>query len=53
LGLSIVEAIADAHGARLRAVPRAEGGLRVEVSFPAFVVGYLTNGSRATASSNL
>ncbi len=35
LGLSIVEAIATAHGARLRAQPRAEGGLSVEVAFPA------------------
>jgi signal transduction histidine kinase len=34
LGLSIVAAIADAHGARLTALPRSEGGLRVEVSFP-------------------
>ncbi len=34
LGLSIVEAIADAHGARLSAVPRSEGGLAVEVRFP-------------------
>jgi signal transduction histidine kinase len=33
LGLSIVAAIAAAHGARLRASPRAEGGLDVEVSF--------------------
>jgi signal transduction histidine kinase len=35
LGLSIVDAIANAHGARLSAVPRPEGGLRVEVAFPA------------------
>jgi signal transduction histidine kinase len=35
LGLSIVRAIADAHGARLTLAPRAEGGLRVEVGFPA------------------
>ena len=34
LGLSIVAAIADAHDARLAAVPRDGGGLRVEVSFP-------------------
>jgi signal transduction histidine kinase len=34
LGLSIVEAIARAHDAELTAVPRAEGGLAVAVSFP-------------------
>jgi signal transduction histidine kinase len=34
LGLSIVAAIARAHGAMLRTVPRPEGGLDVEVSFP-------------------
>lgn len=34
LGLSIVEAIADAHQARITASPRPEGGLRVEVRFP-------------------
>jgi signal transduction histidine kinase len=36
LGLSIVQAIVDAHGARLTTAPRAEGGLKVAVSFPAF-----------------
>jgi signal transduction histidine kinase len=34
LGLSIVQAIADAHGARLTTVARPEGGLDVAVSFP-------------------
>jgi signal transduction histidine kinase len=34
LGLSIVSAIADAHGASLSARARAEGGLTVEVGFP-------------------
>jgi signal transduction histidine kinase len=34
LGLSIVNAIAVAHGADLRARARAEGGLTVEVGFP-------------------
>jgi signal transduction histidine kinase len=34
LGLSIVQAIADAHGADLDARARPEGGLTVEVSFP-------------------
>jgi signal transduction histidine kinase len=35
LGLSIVQAIADAHGARLATFARQEGGLKVTVVFPA------------------
>jgi signal transduction histidine kinase len=35
LGLSIVSAIATAHRAALQARPRADGGLEVEVAFPA------------------
>jgi signal transduction histidine kinase len=35
LGLSIVDAIAAAHGAELQAVARPEGGLAVEVRYPA------------------
>jgi signal transduction histidine kinase len=35
LGLSIVQAIADAHGARLELRPRPGGGLVVSVRFPA------------------
>jgi signal transduction histidine kinase len=34
LGLSIVQAIADTHGATLTVTPRPGGGLRVEVAFP-------------------
>jgi signal transduction histidine kinase len=34
LGLSIVRAVADAHGAQLALRPRAGGGLEVEVAFP-------------------
>jgi signal transduction histidine kinase len=34
LGLSIVQAIARAHGAELSAHPRPDGGLAIEVSFP-------------------
>jgi signal transduction histidine kinase len=34
LGLSIVAAIADAHGATIAAHARPEGGLRIQVSFP-------------------
>jgi signal transduction histidine kinase len=35
LGLSIVRAIAAAHGATVEACPRSSGGLRIEVAFPA------------------
>jgi signal transduction histidine kinase len=35
LGLSIVKAIADAHGATLTAHPQPDGGLRIEICFPA------------------
>jgi signal transduction histidine kinase len=35
LGLSIVQAVADAHGARLATVARPKGGLQVTVAFPA------------------
>ncbi|WP_027345777.1 sensor histidine kinase [Hamadaea tsunoensis] len=35
LGLSIVRAIADAHGARLTAYARPGGGLEVQIAFPA------------------
>ena len=34
LGLSIVRAVADAHGAQLQLEPRAGGGLEVTVTFP-------------------
>jgi signal transduction histidine kinase len=34
LGLSIVRAVADAHGAELSLKPRAAGGLDAEVTFP-------------------
>jgi signal transduction histidine kinase len=35
LGLSIVQAIATIHHAKLSLTPRTDGGLRIEVSFPA------------------
>jgi signal transduction histidine kinase len=38
LGLSIVKAIADAHGAVVTAIPGSQGGLRLRVSFPAVPV---------------
>lgn len=34
LGLSIVQAIATSHGARIKAQARPEGGMAIEVSFP-------------------
>jgi signal transduction histidine kinase len=34
VGLSIVSAVAAAHGAQLSTVPRPDGGLRIVVSFP-------------------
>ncbi len=34
LGLSIVAAIGDAHGAKIKTEPRAGGGLEIEVAFP-------------------
>jgi signal transduction histidine kinase len=34
LGLAIVQAIADAHGAMVNAAARTGGGLRIEISFP-------------------
>ena len=37
LGLAIVQAIADAHGAEVTAQARPEGGLAIEVSFPAAI----------------
>ena len=39
LGLSIVSAIATAHGATLAVQPQATGGLRVEVKFPVASAG--------------
>ncbi len=35
LGLAIVQAIADAHGATVSARARAGGGLGIDVAFPA------------------
>ena len=34
LGLSIVRSVAEVHGGRVALVPRAEGGLRVDVVLP-------------------
>jgi signal transduction histidine kinase len=34
LGLAIVQAIVEAHSAKIAARPRPEGGLDIEVSFP-------------------
>ena len=35
LGLSIVRSITTAHGGTVRAWPRTEGGLTIEISLPA------------------
>ena len=37
LGLSVVQAIATAHGASVTLEPRSDGGLQVEVAFPASI----------------
>jgi signal transduction histidine kinase len=42
LGLSIIAAIANAHGADLSARPRTGGGLKVEVGFPALAAAPAT-----------
>ena len=34
LGLAVVKAVADVHGARVSAYARPGGGLRIEVAFP-------------------
>lgn len=51
LGLSIVQAIAIAHGARLTAQPRSDGGLHVEVWFPPEPPGQLAASSRNRSAS--
>ena len=38
LGLSIVQAIAHSHSAAITATPRPEGGLRIQVAFPALPI---------------
>jgi signal transduction histidine kinase len=43
LGLAIVRAVADAHGAAIAATPRSDGGLEVTVTFPS---PRITHGSR-------
>jgi signal transduction histidine kinase len=55
LGLSIVQAIATAHGATIGVDPEPDGGLRVEVAFPATeapvaVVDAVPSTARAPAS---
>jgi signal transduction histidine kinase len=46
LGLSIVRAIARAHGATLAARPRPQGGLTIEVAFPMIAADGLEPGHR-------
>jgi signal transduction histidine kinase len=47
LGLSIVHAIAEAHGGRLELRARAEGGLRVEIRLPRARTASLADGAPA------
>jgi signal transduction histidine kinase len=47
LGLSIVQAIATAHGATLRVAARPEGGLTAELSFPAVHPAWYAHAGRA------
>jgi signal transduction histidine kinase len=49
LGLSIVRAVADAHGAQLSLRPRAGGGLVAEVEFPSDPLARARRRSRAVA----
>jgi signal transduction histidine kinase len=51
LGLSIVRAIANAHGAALTAHARPEGGLHIEVTFPALDCPPLRSASRGLKAS--
>ncbi len=51
LGLSIVRAVADAHGGTVRAVPREGGGLEVTVTLPAAATTPLITGSAAVSGS--
>jgi signal transduction histidine kinase len=51
LGLSIVRAVADAHGARLSLRPRAGGGLIAEVEFPSDLSVRTRERGRAVAAA--
>jgi signal transduction histidine kinase len=52
LGLSIVAAIADAHGGQLEIRPGIDGGLDINLAFPAVVTaagnGYASQGPRSS-----
>jgi signal transduction histidine kinase len=52
LGLAIVCAIAKAHGAAVTARPRPEGGLDIEVSFPAVPTGTTSSGRLDQAAAD-
>ncbi len=47
LGLSIVAAIADAHGGALQLAARDGGGLRVSIRLPVATAAFVTAGSRS------
>jgi signal transduction histidine kinase len=49
LGLPIIQAIADAHGAALTARPQPTGGLEIEISFPA--APYVRQGAQEATDS--
>jgi signal transduction histidine kinase len=51
LGLSIVRAVAEAHGGRLELRARAEGGLDAEARLPAAVAGAAAAGEDAPAGA--
>ncbi|MGB9111506.1 MAG: HAMP domain-containing sensor histidine kinase, partial [Acidimicrobiales bacterium] len=53
LGLSIVKAIADAHGARISATPQPQGGLNVEVTFPSAEMHFDPSSTQVPRSASL
>jgi signal transduction histidine kinase len=52
LGLSIVQAIATAHGATLTLTPRSDGGLVTELSFPAVHPAWRERGAGGQPASD-
>ena len=53
LGLSIVQAIADAHDATLTVHPQPDGGLRVQASFPQETVGAGSEAESTVTTSSI
>lgn len=52
LGLAIVRAIAEAHGGRVTATAAREGGARIELELPGFVVGRVGTVTSVASSTN-